>query len=453
MLFGSLDAHTVDVVFLPILTALLLPATAAASVWHITKRGIPTAFGSIATALVPLSPYINTTPQGLSYLWLLLLLFLALPELVTGQRWTHPVVLIVMALATLLVHPLTGIPAMVFVALFLLSKPSAQDAPFSPLRRVLFWITAAASAVSLPIAFTLFGESAWQIHWNGLRALVPQTFFSTRFDVVGDLVTWITANGWLWLLAFVGAAAVILWNMRSKRWRILLLLSLILFVNATILAVTGDFSFLIDYEQTNYIDRVVYLCLHVLLPLAVLGIGLVTERVLSLNRPLIRTVGMVVLAIAIGANAYAAYPRHDAYTVSRGFTVSQSDHHTVASIASHAKSTPYIVLANQSVSAAAIEDNGFLHYYGERGDVFYYPVPTGGPLYTLFLEMIEDNPTHARAEAAMDLAGVDRAYFVVNEYWWSAEVAIERARTQTNDYFIVDDGAVWVFVFDSGEIR
>ena len=67
--------------------------------------------------------------------------------------------------------------------------------------------------------------------------------------------------------------------------------------------------------------------------------------------------------------------------------------------------------------------------------MFYYPVPTGGPLYQIFLRMIEENPTRELAMEAMNVTGVNRVYFVVNEYWWSAETAIERARVQTDEYF------------------
>ena len=276
MLLGSVDAHTIDVVLLPVLAALLLPPCAAAAVWQITKRGIPTATAAIATATIPLGAFINTTPQGLSYLWFLLLLFLALPELVTGKRWTHPSILILMAISTLLIHPLTGIPAVLFVALmFLWPSDDVRHTVQYIWRSVLFWLVALIGAFALPIAFFAFGEVTWRLQWSGLSTLLPATFFSTRFNAVGDLVSWITLNGWIWLLAFAAAAAVILWKMRSNRWHALPLLAVILAVNAFVLSMTGDFSFLIDYEQTNYIDRVVYLCLYVLLPLSILGIGLV----------------------------------------------------------------------------------------------------------------------------------------------------------------------------------
>ena len=47
--------------------------------------------------------------------------------------------------------------------------------------------------------------------------------------------------------------------------------------------------------------------------------------------------------------------------------------------------SPYIVLANQSVSAAALLRFGFHTYYGAQ---FYYAIPTGAPLYQSYLDMV-----------------------------------------------------------------
>jgi hypothetical protein len=446
MLPTAISSHTIDIVLLPTLTALILPTVAAASIWQITKRGIPTAVAALATLLLPLSPFINTTPQGLAYLWSLITLFLALPELVSRVSWTSHLVLGIVSIATLSIHPLAGLPALLFFLLVVLSRNTVKQGLVIPLK-VGFWITVLAGAIMLPTAFIIFGNSSIEIQNISIDTLLPSIFLQTHYNAIGDFVALVTANGWIWLITFVFIAAFILKDMKSKRWLIYPLLAGVMIANALVLALVGDFSFLIDYEQTNYVDRVVFMTLLVLLPLAVLGLSLALERLWTIKRISVTFGTALLLALAIGANVYATYPRHDAYNVSRGFTVGVSDHNTVSSIASHAGDTPYVVLANQSVSAAAVQDNGFLHYYGEGDDVFYYPIPTGGPLYEIFLEMIENNPTDELAEKAMDLSGVDRVYFVVNKYWWSAEVAIERARATTDDYFIVDDGATWVFVF------
>ena len=448
MFTAGLDAHTIDIYLLPILTAILLPITAMASVWQITRRAVPTGLAALGALLIPLGSFINTTPQGLAYLLTLTVLLLALPELVTRRVWTRAWVLILVSVAAISVHPLAGLPALLFVLLVILSRPPKDHPHILALKRVAFWALSIAGAVMLPAAFLLGGTASLNIDFSKLGSLLPDTFFSTRFDVLGDLFALITINGWIWLTLLSIVAVVILWSMESRRFLIYPLMGLILIINASVLVSVGDFSFLIDYEQTNYTGRVMYMALLFILPLAIVGFALGTERILVMKKTTITVALILIFSVAVIANMYASYPRHGAYAISRGFTVGISDHNTVSSIASHAGETPYIALANQAVSAAAIQDNGFLHYYGDQGDVFYYPVPTGGPMYQVFLEMIEKNPTHDLALKAMDLSGVDLAYFVVNDYWWSADVAIERARATADDYFIVDDGAVWVFVYE-----
>ncbi len=446
MLATGASSHTVDTLLVPLLTALLLPAVAATSIWHITKRHIPTALAALGTLLLPLAPFINTTPQGLSMLWSLIVMFLALPMLAVHHRLAPPWVLVIISIAAVLVHPLAGLPALLFVVLTLVqTQPSWSKLA----RAIVTTLLSIGGAVMLPLAFLVSGPSS-QLGWHPERIvhLVPPTFFGTRFDVIGDLLVILGTNLWIWMLALAVLGAWLLRRTTRRQWLVLPLLALILAVNAILLAAAGDFSFLINYEQTNYTDRVVQLALLALAPMATVGLCLGLERLLQMKKATVTWGLCMIVTVAVTGNVFVSYPRHDAYAISRGFTVGESDHNTVASIASHAADTPYIALANQAVSAAAIQDNGFAHYYGSNGDIFYYPVPTGGPMYQLFLEMIEEVATRELALKAMDLAGVDRAYFVVNNYWWSAERAIERAKLSANDWFVVNDGAAWVFVYE-----
>lgn len=445
ILFTGISSHALDIALLPVLASILLPTVAAASLWHITRRHVPTALAAVGTLLLPLSSFINTTPQGLANLWSLCVFFLALPELVTGHRWLPRWVLVLVAIAAILIHPLAGLPAALFVALTLIAT---QESWPSWGRWTLGTFASLGGAVMLPVAFSVSGpSSSFGFNISNLSALIPNTFLSTRFDVLGDLATYLGTNQWLWLIGLAIVAGVILTSMTRRTWLILPLTAGLLLINAIILSVAGDFSFLIDYEQTNYVDRVVTLTIFAIAPLAIVGFSLGMERLLQMKKGLVTTGLMVIFLATVGANVYASYPRHDAYNESRGFTVGESDHKTVASIESHAGGDPYIVLANQAVAAAAIQDFGFAHYYGPNEDVFYYPVPTGGPMYQIFLEMIEETATRDLATQAMDLAGVNRAYFVVNDYWWSADRAVERAKLSTEDWFLIDDGATTVFVY------
>ncbi|PIR47670.1 hypothetical protein COV06_02185 [Candidatus Uhrbacteria bacterium CG10_big_fil_rev_8_21_14_0_10_50_16] len=446
VLFTGVSTQSFDTFLLPVLAALLLPSVAAASTWQITKRHLPTALAAIGTLLLPLSSFINTTPQGLANLWTLCVFFLGLPELITGHRWVSRWVLVIVALAAVLVHPLAGLPAVLFVTLMIITTQSNWS---SSLRRILTVLVSIGGAVMLPIAFSLSGSGYGhlQLHLSNLSHLLPATFFSTRFNVIGDLATFLGTNQWLWLIALALVACVLLWNLSHRTWLLVPLTAGLLLINAILLSAAGDFSFLIDYEQTNYVDRVIHLVIFAIAPLALLGFALGVERLLQMKKHVV-TIGITLLFLtAITSVAYASYPRHDTYSVSRGFTVSKSDHTTVTSIQSHAKNIPYVVLANQAVSAAAIQDFGFAHYYGPNTDVFYYPVPTGGPLYQLYLDMIEETPTRAIALQAMDIAGVDRLYFVINDYWWSSERAFERAKLSTDTWFQIDNGATTVFIY------
>ena len=103
----------------------------------------------------------------------------------------------------------------------------------------------------------------------------------------------------------------------------------------------------------------------------------------------------------------------------------------------------YLVLANQSVSAAAIWSFGFKRYYG---DTFYYPIPTGGELYDYFLTM-NDLPDRDTAEAAMSLVEAEKLYYVVNDYWWQAPRIIETAKRTANSWISVDQGQVYIFEY------
>jgi len=155
---------------------------------------------------------------------------------------------------------------------------------------------------------------------------------------------------------------------------------------------------------------------------------------------------ITILALAVTAQIYGAYPRHDNYARSAGFNVSEDDISVAYAIESAGKDQDFIVLANQAVSSVALQEFGFKKYY--NNDIFYYPIPTGGELYNYFLEMADDEPTRETMISAMDLAGVDLGFFVVNDYWWQADVIIEHAKNQADDWFSVGAGAVTVFIYE-----
>ena len=114
----------------------------------------------------------------------------------------------------------------------------------------------------------------------------------------------------------------------------------------------------------------------------------------------------------------------------------------------------YIALANQQVSAAALREFGFKKYYtpspyqGEGGgEVFYYPIPTGGPLYQYYLDMVYKKLSRETMNAAMDLVGVKKGYFILNKYWWAFPKILEEAKFEADDWKDFGNGEVYVFEY------
>ena len=221
-------------------------------------------------------------------------------------------------------------------------------------------------------------------------------------------------------------------------------------VNYLLLSTVFNFSFLIDYERMNYAERLLPLCGFFLIPFFLLGLLGLFERLVVAPQP-VRTGALLLTAMLITGAFYLTYPRNDAYERSHGFNTSAADLHAVQAIDQNAVGLSYAVLANQAVAAAAMKTFGFAHYFGDQ---YFYPIPTGGNFYSLFLEM-NDKPNRQTIQKAAQLMQKQPAqndaqiiYYVVNDYWWQAPRLIETAKQTADGWFEVDEGKIVVFRYD-----
>lgn len=442
-----------DTFLVPLMTALLLPSAWYAAALHITQKKQLSMLTLIGLFLIPLSSFVVTTPQALANLFTLLLILASVPYLFEAERprlWFCALI----AVATLAIHPIAGLPALFYFAL-LAADPTRAPRAWQRPARIIFFGMVIVGSVILPGSFLLNGWLSGQtlfIDWGALNplhllaGLNLNVFFENRFSPLLDFVYLYGRNA-IFILLLVAILAWLGYRQQlSKRVRILLWMALALTINYLIMKTAIDFSFLIDYERMNYASRLVPLMAFFLVPFFILGIGHLFLNLKS--RPLVFTVTAIVLLSGFSLSAfYMTYPRRDAYETNRGFNTSASDLSTVYLIEEWAQGQPYLALANQSVSAAAISEIGFRYY----GDQFFYPIPTGEPLYQQFLSMNE-KPTRETAEAALSLVpmhgDVFTLFFVVNNYWWDAPRIIETAKTTANDWRAVGDGAVHVFRYD-----
>ncbi len=438
-----------DKLLLPLATALLLPFLWFTAAAHLLREKREAAASLLGLFLLPLASFIVTTPQGLANLWTLLTFLCAIPRLLGRDDWPlWPVAL--GALATLAIHPIAGIPVALFLVL-LAADPTRPEQKFPRLARAFTWITVAIGSLILPISFVVNAKISGQalaIDWSALSplrlidALHLNIFFENRFSPLLDFVYLFAYNQTLLLLLGTG---IILWIERkqlSAKLRPYALLTFMLLVNFMVMRSAVQFSFLIDYERSNYADRLIPLALFATVPFLILIVGRLMRK--TAESPLVLRAFVVALAGALmTASFYLTYPRHDDYETSHGFNVAQSDIDAVLSVDGDAGTTNYVVLANQTVSSAAIQEMGFVRYYG---DLFYYPIPTGGPLYQDFLSM-NDHPNLETVAHAMDLGHVDQLYYLVNNYWWESDRIVETAKTNADAWWSIGDGAVYVFKY------
>jgi hypothetical protein len=449
-----LPINLIDTYLVPFLFALLLPSAWYFAAAHITGKKSVSMITLTGIFLLPLSGFIVTTPQGLANLWTLLLILASVPYLLEKE---HPrlFILSLSGLAILLIHPIAGIPAMLYLVL-LFSDPSRAN-PRTPILNYIVRLgLIALSCVVLPLSFlahALIGGQSMIVDWESLNPFIwikelnIAVFFENRFNPLLDFVYLYGLN--ITLLTFI-IAGLAWWSYRkelSRRFRVLLLMVLALAVNYLIMSTTLEFTFLIDYERSNYAARLVPLMSFFLVPLLILGLSHIFLNLRS--RPMILRVCTIILLTAFTSSAfYMTYPRRDAYETNRGFNVSQADIDAVYLVESMADNNPYLALANQTVSAAAISELGFRYY----DDLFFYPIPTGGVLYEIFLEM-NTSPARDTAQKALDLipmhGDVHQLYFLVNNYWWQAPRIIESAKHTADDWRSVGKGGqVYIFKYN-----
>lgn len=396
------------------------------------------------------SPFTLTTPQNLSYL------FLILTVLASFGRF-NLLGLALLALTTTAIHPLTGLPALCWI-MWLAHKQFENK--FKPLPqkilKIVIWLS---TAFCLPAALFLTSGSrldeikiSWSFLWKPLKELIDSPGTAGREDWLLNFTYFLANNLSILIIALL--AASIFWYYRWHRRRQnrdeSRLTGLIYLVSALTLAYFLSnllhFEDLISYEQTGYASRIPVIILIFLLPFAIFSLRVFIKRIRKENG-LVRIIWLTFGLSILTASLYLSYPRFDKYWNSRGYSTSANDIAAVKSIARQT-TAPYIVLANQQVSAAALKELGFNHYFPtSSGLIFFYPIPTGGPLYQYYLQMVYKSPDRQSMIGALDLAGVNEGYLVINKYWYQSGKIINQAKLAADSWWPINDD-VYIFRYD-----
>jgi hypothetical protein len=372
-----------------------------------------------ALLFLPFANFVATTPQALAYLVGLMALLAALAAREDG--W-HPTVALVLAAWALCIHPLAGLPLALGCAALLFPRLAI------PL--------GIAAVMSVPAAFAFLNTSQASVSWNFSNLWDANTlaaFASALMPPQNRVALW---ADWASMVAFLLpitmaiASGLAIWRDRERRreWIVLVCLAAGMVLAGLFLKAAGEFAFLIEYERGNYADRLFVLAILFLLPPAAAGAAYLLHRLRSAPATASLTI-LLGLSAWHAAQAYNALPRFDAAVSNHGWSVSASDMDAVRWIDRDAGSRPYTVLADQSVSAAAVSQLGFKRY---AGDVFFYPIPTGGKLYQTYLDAVGDQASTDTIREAGELGQSKLVYVVLNTYWWNAQAAGDRLAGMAN---------------------
>jgi hypothetical protein len=440
----DIPVELIDRWLVPVAAAALIPLSIAIAVSSNKKNKL----GFMIIGLIPLAGFISTTPQGFSYTLGLAALILALGTSYGNVRFAAPLILAAWAIA---VHPLAGIPIFLITTAVIISRRS----------KILAGIFVILSAISIPSLFyflSLRGTTA--IAWN-LNMLINPEPWITRLK---DFIPWIGNHFVLWpawsslvekilpLLLLIASVGSIFQKRNSDNSSfvirdssfVLVISAIMLWVASIALKTTGAFTFLIDYERGNYADRLNILAVFCLIPAAIPGITTFWERAQKAPRTIL--ISSIIFLAAISTSiAYSSLPRNDALVTGRGWSTSIHDIEAVKFIDRDAGNREYTVLANQSVSAAAVKTLGFKRY---ADDVFFYPIPTGGPLYEIFLKIVYGQPSRDTIKDAAKLGKSELVYVVLNDYWWRAETVSEALREIADTDAAIGDGKDRIYKFD-----
>ncbi|MDD2785462.1 MAG: hypothetical protein PHS79_01045 [Patescibacteria group bacterium] len=428
---------------LPAIGAILLPASIAFAFRKEPWVGQAAA----CLAMFPLGMFVATTPQGLATVIGLASLILALGVKKKSIKPSAPLILAAWSIA---IHPLAGIP----MCLLVIAVLSFSEKKW--FIKHLAWPFAVFAGLAIPSVFYFASQyqSSLAIDWN----LSNISQLSVWTSYLANLLPWLGNKFALWpawssligislpalglLACFAG---IIMLKNHERQTAILLFIGATsLWIASGLLAGASDFTFLIQYEKGDYAGRLQQISTLILLIGGLPAISLLLQKI-SKAIPIASAIAIVLFGAIGAANAYNALPRHDAVQPSRGWSTGADDVEAVRWIDRYAKGAEYTVLSDQSVSAAAVKEFGFKRY---AGDVFFYPIPTGGPLYEVYLKMTYQDPSLDTIKDAAALGKTNLVFVVINDYWWQAANLNQSIAGIANATWSINNGKVNIYAFD-----
>jgi hypothetical protein len=439
----NISIKAIDIFITPLIASILIPISAFFGLKHgLDIKNNLARFGALLILAYPLNTMIVTTPHNFSTIFILCTIFLSLLILKNKKNWLLPTIFSIMSVA---IHPLAGIFAIWLVFGILISHHKKN--------KILIPIYFLLGIFLIPIFFftyKIIGGVDITLVYN-IESFIK--LFKEPYYFINRPSSLLIESIYVYRLfvpIMISLVALIILIIK-KRFFIPALLSLIIFFNAFFITTFIKFSQLNNFEQTQYAERLLHITIFFLLPLFIFGI----LKLLSLpagrqenKKCLFNIITTVLISIFITTSFYLTYPQRNTKVHFPGYNVTQADIDAVKYIHNNSENKNYIVLSNIITAAASIETYGFLKYYNtEKGEVFYYSVPSGSPTAKLYAKMLYEGQKHEYMEEAMALTNTDISYFVLSSFWHkSAEIA-EGAKATADDWTVIGNNEIWIFEY------
>ncbi len=409
--------------------------------------------GTIFLLIFTFPLFIVSTPQNFSYLFIII-------SIATGLTDKNPWRATIFSFATAAIHPISGIPAIIWSS-WLVFKKYQTKLSIKNSKLISAGILSG-SAILLPVAlFITSGGKLNNLHFN-ISSFISPAYDVLKFFSAGsenwllNLTYFLFYNYKLIILILIISGLILFYKKLNQHpalveklstWRGLLSIGASLIV-AFFLSSQINFNQLIAYEQSDYNNRILTIITIFFIPFLAIAVNWLIYKIIFLKNNLITVIWITIGLIFMTSSLYLAYPRFDKYFNSRGYSTSTLDLEAVTKI-DKGTNNNYIVLANQQVSAGALRLLGFNHYYQSAiGDIYFYPIPTGGALYQYYLDMVYQKPDRETMLTAMNLAGVDESYLVINKYWYESGKIINAAKLTADSWEFIGEKEIFIFKYN-----
>ncbi len=451
-LLTQLPVFILDTWLVPIASCLLLPRT----IMYALKQTLPDWLAAVCSYSVPFLYFITlnlTTPHNL----VLLLCVLTICSLFAYAQQRLPIAIpLALSVVALVMHPLLGLPLLLFSITWYLYQ--TKKLPTAVLIALYGGIVSL-----LPSAMFSFNN---YLGGFGFPALINPFTKTDLFLSLFDRPYWYAQTStplfdmlyqyqrviplFIILLAIVGS-----YSKKIKTSPLFFWIGFVTFVIAAwFLRTWLFFPNVAAAEQDNYPLRLLWASVLFLLPLSCVGIFVIIKQIQTrfagLTKQLfIRVAAAIGIGVVLTVSLYFSYPQRNPKVFFPGYNVTNNDITAVEWI--HNKQGTddnYIVLANSLTSIAALSKYSFAkHFMTEQGELFYYAIPTGGPLYGYYNKLVYEGQQRSDMQDALALTGADTGYFVMSSFWDNYTTIVAKAKESADEWVSLNNDHIHIFIY------